>query len=278
MTTTTAVAEIATRQSLVTRFAGKYGVDSDKLLNTLKSTAFKQTKDKSSGTVPEVSNEQMMALLVVANEYNLNPFTREIYAFPDPQRGGIVPIVSVDGWIRIINQHPELESIEFEYAPDESEDAWIACTIKRKDRTKPVTIREYLKECYRDTGPWNSHKRRMLRHKALIQAGRIAFGFAGIFDPDEAERIREIDVTPPAAAPAGQKPATTPPKAKATAKAKVAPVEITEVPVAELRARIDAIGMPLSEFCAHFEIGDVDELPLNQVDAAWELLNRVHGG
>jgi hypothetical protein len=38
----------------------------------------------------------------------------------------------------------------------------------------------------------------MLRHKALIQAARIAFSFSGIFDLDEAEAIveNEIDVTP----------------------------------------------------------------------------------
>src|SRR5579859_2161678 len=35
---------------------------------------------------------------------------------------------------------------------------------------------------------------RMLRHKAIIQCSRIAFGFSGIMDPDEAEKI--IDVTP----------------------------------------------------------------------------------
>jgi hypothetical protein len=31
----------------------------------------------------------------------------------------------------------------------------------------------------------------MLRHKALIQCARVAFGFSGIYDPDEAERIVE---------------------------------------------------------------------------------------
>ena len=31
----------------------------------------------------------------------------------------------------------------------------------------------------------------MLRHKSLIQCSRIAFGFIGIYDQDEAERIIE---------------------------------------------------------------------------------------
>jgi hypothetical protein len=34
----------------------------------------------------------------------------------------------------------------------------------------------------------------MLRHKAMIQCARIAFGFGGIYDQDEAERI--IEATP----------------------------------------------------------------------------------
>jgi len=38
----------------------------------------------------------------------------------------------------------------------------------------------------------------MLRHKALIQAVRVAFGFSGIYDEDEAQRIAkpEVNVTP----------------------------------------------------------------------------------
>ena len=34
----------------------------------------------------------------------------------------------------------------------------------------------------------------MLRHKAFIQAARMAFGFSGIYDEDEAERIAEARV------------------------------------------------------------------------------------
>jgi hypothetical protein len=35
----------------------------------------------------------------------------------------------------------------------------------------------------------------MLRHKAMIQCARMAFGFGGISDEDDAERIREKDIT-----------------------------------------------------------------------------------
>ena len=68
------------------------------------------------------------------------------------------------------------------------------CTIYRKDREHPIEVTEYLSECKRSTGPWGSHPRRMLRHKAMIQCARIAFGYVGIYDQDEAERIVEGEV------------------------------------------------------------------------------------
>lgn len=168
------------KKSLIRAMASKYGVDEDKMMVTLKATAFKQ----SGSTV--ISNEQMMALLIVANQYNLNPWTKEIYAFPD-KGGGIVPVVGVDGWARIINDNPNVDGVTFE-----QDETSCTCRIYRKDRNFPTQITEYLSECKRENvQPWKTHPRRMLRHKALIQCARIALGFAGIYDQDEAERIIE---------------------------------------------------------------------------------------
>lgn len=185
----TEVNATASKRSLVAKFADKYGVEPAKLMETLKKAVFKQEG---------ITNEQMMALMVVADQYSLNPFTKEIYAFPD--KGSIVPVVGVDGWTRIINEHPQNDGVEFVYS-DETVDAggkkvpaWIEVVIHRKDRSVPTRVREYFEEVKRNTQPWNSHPSRMLRHKALIQAARVAFGFSGIYDEDEAERIR--DVTP----------------------------------------------------------------------------------
>jgi phage recombination protein Bet len=151
--------------------------DAGNLIETLKATAFRG----------QVSDAQMTALMVVANQYGLNPWTKEIYAFPD-KNNGIVPVVGVDGWSRIINNHPQFDGIEFE-----DSDAACTCTIYRKDRTRPTRVTEYMSECRRsNAGPWQSHPRRMLRHKATIQCARLAFGFTGIVEPDEAERIEEV--------------------------------------------------------------------------------------
>mgnify|MGYP006314922139 FL=1 len=176
------------------------GNDGSDLIETLKATAFKG----------EVTNAQMTALMVVANQYGLNPWTKEIYAFPD-KNNGIVPVVGVDGWARIINENPQFDGMEFARSdemvrmPGANSDApaWIECAMYRKDRTRPVIIREYLDEAYREpfkgkfglvTGPWQTHPKRFLRHKAMIQCARMAFGYGGIFDQDEAERIVEKDM------------------------------------------------------------------------------------
>lgn len=149
--------------------------DGTGLIETLKATAFKG----------QVSDAQMTALMVVANQYALNPWTKEIYAFPD-KNNGIVPVVGVDGWSRIINSHPQFDGIEFE-----QDEQSCTCIIFRKDRNRPIKVTEWMAECKRGTGPWQSHPKRMLRHKAMIQCARLAFGYGGIYDQDEAERIVE---------------------------------------------------------------------------------------
>lgn len=172
--------------------AQRYGIDEGELFNTLAKTAFRQK----SGEAP--THEQMTALLVVANEYGLNPFTKEIFAFDD--RGAVIPVVGVDGWIKIINSQKQYAGVEFVYSseyvimPKAKVPApqWIECWIYRHDLGKPVKVREYLDETYRVgnfEGPWQTHPKRMLRHKALIQAARVAFGFSNIYDKDEAEAI-----------------------------------------------------------------------------------------
>ena len=207
MTIETAIAAPATHVSLIEKIARKYGVDAGRMLATLKATAFRQRGDK------PISNEQMMALLVVSDQYELNPWTKEIFAFDD--KGSIIPVVSVDGWARIINSHRAYDGVEFRYSDDMvtmtgcniPAPAWCEASIYRNDRSRPTVVREYLAEVYQPPrgekgypGPWQSHPARMLRHKTLIQCARVAFSFAGIYDEDEAERIVARPANPAAVA------------------------------------------------------------------------------
>lgn len=180
----TAIVELT--QKLAGRLEMGGGED---LIPTLKATAFKG----------QVSDAQMTALLVVANQYGLNPWTKEIYAFPD-KNNGIVPVVGVDGWSRIINSHQMFDGMEFE-----QDEESCTCKMYRKDRSHPIAVTEHMSECKRpNVGPWQSHPKRMLRHKAMIQCARLAFGYTGIYDQDEAERIAEIEVNAPPRRQTGQ--------------------------------------------------------------------------
>jgi len=169
--------------SLVVRFGQRFGIEPAKMLDTLRATAFK--------TERPASNEQMLALLVVAEQYNLNPFTKELFAFVDKHSGGIVPVVSVDGWARIVNEHPQYDGSEFDFKPND-EGGEMRCTMYRKDRSHPTVLTEYMSECRRQSIPWQVTPRRMLRHRAFIQAARITFGFAGIYGEDEARDIIQM--------------------------------------------------------------------------------------
>lgn len=182
-------------KSVITRLGDRFGIDGCKAYETLRNSIFKQ-RNKEPAT-----HGQMLTLLLIAQEHDLNPFTREIYAF-EGKGQEVVPIVSIDGWARIINQHPGFDGIEFRYSenivtPPGGKDCyeWVDCLIYRKDRSRPVIIREHLDEAYvpagRYDGPWQTHTKRMLRHRGLIQCARIAFGFSGFYEPDEANAIIE---------------------------------------------------------------------------------------
>jgi phage recombination protein Bet len=175
----TALAVHPQRESrgLLVRMAEQYEMDPRRFAATIKSTCIKGN----------ASDEQFAAFLMVAEKYGLNPLTKEIYAFP--QDGGIVPIVGVDGWARIINDHPHFDGMAFQDQLDDSGAlVAITCRMFRKDRGHPTEATEYMEECKRNTQPWKQWPSRMLRHKAMIQAARYAFGYTGIVDIDEYER------------------------------------------------------------------------------------------
>jgi len=196
-------------------FANTYGFPQDAVISTIAATCFK-------GKAAERAKpQQLMMFMAVAKQYGLNPFLKEIYAFPDDSNG-ITPIVGVDGFLTLAMRNPAYISHDYVYAeklvplPGTKADTpgakmvpeWIECHVTVNTPTGPKVhkVREYFDECYREpfkgkdgyvkSGPWQSHPRRMLRHKATIQALRIAVGLHGIYDEDEAERMITPDPLP----------------------------------------------------------------------------------
>ena len=181
------------KRSIVESIAKNFNMEPGKFLATIKATV---VKPGSNGK--PVSDEELAAFLMVANEYKLNPFTKEIYAFPS-RRGGIEPMVPIDGWISMVNRHPAFDGVEDEdILDDEGKLMAIKTTMYRKDRSRPISHTEYLDECMDSKKePWKKWPHRMLGHKSYIQCARKAFGFTGIYDQDEIDRAESVgDITP----------------------------------------------------------------------------------
>ena len=145
------------------------------------------------------SESDLARLLLTAERLGLDPLNNELYAVQgdeDPT-SPVLLVVSLNGWARILNADPAFDGMHFtdSQASLDGVPEWIECTIHRKDRGVPTTVREYLCEVRGDQGAWLTHPRRMLRHKAMVQCARVCFGLVGIHDPDEAARIRTARYT-----------------------------------------------------------------------------------
>ena len=125
-----------------------------------------------------------------------------------------MPIVSIDGWLAIINRQPDYDGLTIRFSEKEIEiggvkiPEYCECSIRRKGMSQPITIPEYARECYQKTMVWGSYPRRMLRHKAIIQCARVAFGLSGIYDEDEGQNIidaEELNAAPAKAASRSEK-------------------------------------------------------------------------
>lgn len=187
------VQTIQPTQSPIAAMASRLSINEEEMQGIVMNTLMKAKGNNRDS----VTNEEFVTFLAIANEYGLNPLSKEIYAFAN--RGAIQPIVSIDGWLKIINQHPAFDGMEFVDIQGDSGLSAITCRIYRNDRQRPTEVTEYLSECKGSSDPWKKWPARMLRHKATIQAARYAFGLSGIVDPDEAERIKSVaekDITP----------------------------------------------------------------------------------
>lgn len=177
-----ATIQAAQRQSPIQLMASRLNVNAEEMQNIVIGTLMKA---KNGGNP---TNEELIAFLAIANEYRLNPIAKEIYAFSN--RGAIQPIVSIDGWLKIINGNPQFDGMEYVDNVVDGQLFSVTCRIYRKDRTRPTEVTEYMSECAGTSEPWKKWPARMLRHKATIQCARYAFGLSGIIDEDEAERYK----------------------------------------------------------------------------------------
>ena len=119
----------------------------------------------------------ILTLLRTASEHRLDPIKDEVN-LTQYEDGSWQVFITVDGWSKLMNQHPAFCGIEFTESPESINNVptWISCSIYRTDRAIPTTVREYLLEVQNDHAMWQKMPRRMLRHRVMQQCARIAFG------------------------------------------------------------------------------------------------------
>jgi hypothetical protein len=200
-------------------------------------------------------------------------------------------VVSVDGWNNLANSHPQMDWMEFEFEHGEKGEL-ISCTciIYRKDRSKPIKVTEYLSECKRQTDPWKM-EHRMLRHKALIQCSRVAFGFSGVVDEDEVPGMRDVTPVKSAVVPPAKELEQPKPRQKVAVKTEEPkPIDPNRTPHQKLADSIDANGMTWAQVAeaategglfldAEAELADQPEDVVLEIMSVWpQLVASVKGG
>lgn len=185
--------------SIIGTFAQTQRIPPGKVLPILAQTFFRVRDGE-----PPFTDEEMAAALVVANRYQLDPFTKEVYAMRN--KGALLIAVGIDGWVALAVRQPTFDG--WEWSDEHDDDGTLVsctCTLHVRGRKVPTRVTEYLRECHRDTGPWRQNPHRMLRHRATAQAVRMTFPMGGLVEPDELESIDDA-VPIRAAAAEGRKP------------------------------------------------------------------------
>ena len=131
--------------------------------------------------------EVVHQFMTVCSELDLNPARKEVAAFYDPNKG-LTSFVMIDGWLTLANRHPDYDGYKLaENRTEKGELVSVRCEIFRKSRGHPTEATVKMSEWRVGGAPqWMSKPEWMLNIKALKQAIRLAFGFAGITDDDEA--------------------------------------------------------------------------------------------
>jgi hypothetical protein len=123
----------------------------------------------------DVPAKVILVLLRSMQSLHLDPLCEEI-GFTQFEDGQWQVLITIEGCSKLLNQHPQFNGLVFNQADTliDGVPEWIECSIYRKDREVPTTVREYLTEVRGENSIWQKMPRRMLRHRALQQCVRLA--------------------------------------------------------------------------------------------------------
>jgi hypothetical protein len=117
----------------------------------------------------------VLVLLRTMRQLQLDPLRDEV-CLMQHEDGRWQAYITFEGCCTLLNRHPQFNGLTFTQSDTDNTGipAWIECTIYRRDREVPITVREYLVEVEADKPMWKKMPRRMLRHRALQQCVKLA--------------------------------------------------------------------------------------------------------
>jgi hypothetical protein len=117
----------------------------------------------------------VLALLRTMRQLQLDPLCDEVCLLQH-EDGHWQAYITIEGCCTLLNRHPQFNGLTFTQSNTDNAGVpeWIECTIYRRDREVPITVREYLVEVEADKPVWKKMPRRMLRHRALQQCVKLA--------------------------------------------------------------------------------------------------------
>lgn len=123
----------------------------------------------------EVPAKTILTLLRMMQNLHLDPLNEEI-GFTQYEDGSWQVFITIEGCSKLLNQHPQFNGLTFTQADTliEGVPEWMECSIYRRDRILPITVREHYLEVKGESAIWQKMPRRMLRHRALQQCVRLA--------------------------------------------------------------------------------------------------------
>ena len=121
--------------------------------------------------------QTLLTLLRLARANDLDPLKEEV-ALALYEDCHWQAYITVEGYSKILNSHPGFDGISFTESPEKTSGIpiWMECSIYRKDRSRPIVIREYFAEVKGEQTIWQKMPRRMLRHRVMQQCARLAIG------------------------------------------------------------------------------------------------------
>ena len=122
----------------------------------------------------DVPAKTILTLSRMMQNLHLDPLLEEI-GFTQFEDGQWHVFITIEGCSKLLNQHPQFSGLAFNQANTliDGVPEWIECSIYRKDREVPTTVREYYIEVKGENAIWQKMPRRILRHRALQQCVRL---------------------------------------------------------------------------------------------------------